>query len=169
MANVGIPGERLETDPNTVINKHFCVPLKRSEVVGDQMYLDQREVVSATGKRAQRAHMDALQSVETTRFALATETERNEAKARLANESSRKRGYQRARKDKYPEVASIAEIPRDLAVPWASRFAIEGDESYGHQYLLYEDDTPGFRMAIFASPGTLSFSLNFNLFYYLCL
>uniref|UniRef100_A0A914XFB3 MULE transposase domain-containing protein n=1 Tax=Plectus sambesii TaxID=2011161 RepID=A0A914XFB3_9BILA len=155
MANVGIAGERLEVDPVTLLAKHYCKPLRRSHVVGDQLYLEQREVVSKSGKRAMRAHMDALQTVETSRFALATEIERNEAKDWMANERSRKRGYQRARKDKYPVVASIAEIPNELTMPWSSRFALEGDASYGHTYLIFQDDTPGHEMAVFASPDNL--------------
>uniref|UniRef100_A0A914XKZ8 MULE transposase domain-containing protein n=1 Tax=Plectus sambesii TaxID=2011161 RepID=A0A914XKZ8_9BILA len=155
MANVGQPGERLEVEPSAVLGKHFCLPLKRSAVVGDQLYLEQRELVAMSGKRAMKAHMDALQAVETSRFALVTEVERNEARDRMANERTRKRGYQRARKDKYPTVASVAEIPNELAMPWSSRFAQEGDASFGQSYLIYQDDTPDFEMAVFASPGNI--------------
>uniref|UniRef100_A0A914WM51 Uncharacterized protein n=1 Tax=Plectus sambesii TaxID=2011161 RepID=A0A914WM51_9BILA len=155
MANVGAPGELLEVMPATVLSKHFCKPLKRSHVVGDQLYFEQRAVVSNSGKRAMRAHMDVLQTVETSRFALATELERNEAKDRMANERSRKRGYQRARKDKYPVVNSIAEIPEVMTMLWSSRFALEGDASFGQTYFIYQDDTPGFEMAVFASPDNL--------------
>uniref|UniRef100_A0A914WJM4 Integrase zinc-binding domain-containing protein n=1 Tax=Plectus sambesii TaxID=2011161 RepID=A0A914WJM4_9BILA len=155
MANVGLVGESLEVMPATVLSKHFCRPLKRSAVVGEQMYFEQRGIVSQSGKRAMRAHMDALQAVETSRFALATQVERNEANAQMANEKSRKRSYQRARKDKYPIVNSIAEIPEVLAMPWSSRFAMEGDASFGQTYLIYQDDTPGFKMAVFASPDNL--------------
>uniref|UniRef100_A0A914XM61 Uncharacterized protein n=1 Tax=Plectus sambesii TaxID=2011161 RepID=A0A914XM61_9BILA len=155
MANVGAPGEQLEVMPATVLSKHFCKPLKRSVVVGEQMYFEQRGIVSQSGKRAMRAHMDALQAVETSRFALATEVERNEAKAQMANEKSRKRSYQRARKEKYPVVGSIAEIPEVLAMPWSSRFALEGNASFGQTCLIYQDETPGFEMAVFASPDNL--------------
>uniref|UniRef100_A0A914XH75 Integrase zinc-binding domain-containing protein n=1 Tax=Plectus sambesii TaxID=2011161 RepID=A0A914XH75_9BILA len=120
MANVGIAGERLEVDPGTLPAKHYCQPLKRSHVVRDQLYFEQWAIVSTSGKCAMQAHMDALQ--------------RNEAKDRMANEKSWKRGYQRARKDKYPVVASIAEIPDELAMRWSSRFALEGDASYGQTY-----------------------------------
>uniref|UniRef100_A0A914WU39 MULE transposase domain-containing protein n=1 Tax=Plectus sambesii TaxID=2011161 RepID=A0A914WU39_9BILA len=104
MANVGQPGERMEVEPSAVLGKHFCLPLKRSAVVGDQLYLEQRELVAMSGKRAMKAHMDALQAVETSRFALVTEVERNEARDQMANERTRKRGYQRARKDKYRQL-----------------------------------------------------------------
>uniref|UniRef100_A0A914WYZ0 Uncharacterized protein n=1 Tax=Plectus sambesii TaxID=2011161 RepID=A0A914WYZ0_9BILA len=155
MANVGLPGERLEVEPSLVLGKHSCLPLKRSAVVGDHLYLEQREQVAMSGKRAMKAHMNALQAVETSRFALVTEVEPNKARDRMANELTRKRGYQRARKDKYPTVASVAEIPNELAMPWSSRFAQEGDASFGQSYLIYQDDTPDFEMAVFASPGNI--------------
>uniref|UniRef100_A0A914VPY9 Uncharacterized protein n=1 Tax=Plectus sambesii TaxID=2011161 RepID=A0A914VPY9_9BILA len=65
------------------------------------------------------------------------------------------RGYQHARKHKYPVVTLVAEIPEVLAMPWSSRFALEGDASFGQTYLIYQDDTPGFEMAVFASPDNL--------------
>uniref|UniRef100_A0A914XPU5 Uncharacterized protein n=1 Tax=Plectus sambesii TaxID=2011161 RepID=A0A914XPU5_9BILA len=136
MANVGLPGELLEVETSAVLGKHFCLPLKRSAVVGDQLYLEQRELVAMSGKRAMKVHMDALQAVETSRFALVTEVEHNEARDRTAN-----------------ELASVAEIPNELAMPWSSRLAQEGDASFGQGYLIYQDDTPDFEMAVFASPG----------------
>uniref|UniRef100_A0A914VP15 Uncharacterized protein n=1 Tax=Plectus sambesii TaxID=2011161 RepID=A0A914VP15_9BILA len=83
------------------------------------------------------------------------ETKRNEAKAQMANEKSRKRSYQRAHKDKYPVVSLITEIPEELAMPWSSRFALEGDASFGQSYLIFQDNTPGFEMAIFTSLDNL--------------
>uniref|UniRef100_A0A914WDD4 Uncharacterized protein n=1 Tax=Plectus sambesii TaxID=2011161 RepID=A0A914WDD4_9BILA len=73
----------------------------------------------------------------------------------MVNENSRKRSYQRARKDKYLVVTSIAEIPEELAMPWSSRFALEGDASFGQIYLICQDDVPGFEMAVFTSPDNL--------------
>uniref|UniRef100_A0A914XDD9 Integrase zinc-binding domain-containing protein n=1 Tax=Plectus sambesii TaxID=2011161 RepID=A0A914XDD9_9BILA len=102
MANVGVAGESLEILPVMVLSKHFCEPLKRAHVVGDQLYFEQ------------------WATVETSRFALAMEVERNEVKDRMANERSQKRGYQRGRKDKYPVVNLIAEIPKVLAMPWSN-------------------------------------------------
>uniref|UniRef100_A0A914WGI1 Integrase zinc-binding domain-containing protein n=1 Tax=Plectus sambesii TaxID=2011161 RepID=A0A914WGI1_9BILA len=60
MANVDLAGESLEVLPATVLSKH-CEPLKRSPVIGEQVYFKQRGIVSQSGKRAMRAHMDALQ------------------------------------------------------------------------------------------------------------
>uniref|UniRef100_A0A914UJ40 Uncharacterized protein n=1 Tax=Plectus sambesii TaxID=2011161 RepID=A0A914UJ40_9BILA len=121
--------------------------------MGDQLHLEQRELVAMFGKRAMKAHMDTLQAVKTSCFALVTEVECNEARDHMANELTQKQGYQRACKDKYPTVALVAEIPNELAMPWSSRFAQEGDASSGQSYLIYQDDTPDFKMAVFASPG----------------
>uniref|UniRef100_A0A914UNM6 Uncharacterized protein n=1 Tax=Plectus sambesii TaxID=2011161 RepID=A0A914UNM6_9BILA len=97
----------------------------------------------------------AAQAVETSCFVLIMEVEHNEARDKMANERTRKRGYQRARKDKYPTVALVAEILNELAMPWSSCFAQEGDASFRQGYLIYQDDTPDFEMAVFASPGNI--------------
>uniref|UniRef100_A0A914X5W3 MULE transposase domain-containing protein n=1 Tax=Plectus sambesii TaxID=2011161 RepID=A0A914X5W3_9BILA len=62
MANIGLSGERLEVKPSSVLGNHFCQLLRRSAVVGDQLYLEQRELVAMCSKRAVKAHMDALQA-----------------------------------------------------------------------------------------------------------